>query len=116
MPKAPSTVKRPKRKSIVRKHAGCSLFLPGTLTQGVQGPRLAVLNVRQAAIASATPGGVRAGYTGTSLATTSTGDPSYGTVVFAHGTQRGVIGRACPALEAYHLGGVHRGQSRNRPR
>ena len=35
MVKPPGTVKRPKGKSIIRKHAGCSLFLPRMLVQGV---------------------------------------------------------------------------------
>ncbi|KAF9732730.1 hypothetical protein PMIN01_09588 [Paraphaeosphaeria minitans] len=73
---------------------------PGVLSR-------ALLDVRQAAIASATPGGVRAGNTGPSPATTSTGDPSYGTVVFAFASERGVVGRACPAVAICHLGGVH---------
>ncbi|KAK7190486.1 hypothetical protein PSPO01_03461 [Paraphaeosphaeria sporulosa] len=77
------------------------------LSRASQSPRLAVPDVRQAAIASATPGGVRAGYTGPSPATTSTGDPSNGTVVFAFGTERGVVGRACPAVAVCYLGGVH---------
>ena len=54
------------RKSLSRIHAGFSLYLPPTAAQGAPvrstGGALAVLNVRQAAIASATPGGVRAGH------------------------------------------------------
>lgn len=71
------------------------------------GAALAVLNVRQAAIASATPGGVRAGHSGPSPATTSTRDPSHGTVDFFCFAFWHCVGRACPAVAPRPLGAVH---------